>query len=54
MREQRRIADSSNLGPGTHNVHKTPFGSKAKGYISMGSKHKYLTNKNPGVGSYNI
>tara|TARA_B110000285_G_scaffold187299_1_gene213007 strand:+ start:152 stop:481 length:330 start_codon:yes stop_codon:yes gene_type:complete len=51
-REQERIAESSNMGPGAHDGHIIPFGADNKSKVSMGRKYEFKPDTNPGAGHY--
>jgi len=53
MREEERIAETANIGPGTFDGHIKPFGSNMN-KIGMGSKYEYKYDNNPGPGEYDI
>jgi len=52
QREQERIAETSNMGPGAHDGHLTAFGADNKSKIGMGSKYVTKIDSNPGAGHY--
>lgn len=50
QREQERIAETANMGPGAHDGHLKDFGSDVKSKVSMGSKYVFKPDTNPGAG----
>lgn len=52
QREQERVAETANMGPGAHDGHLVPLGADNKSRMTMGSKSVYKPDTNPGVGMY--
>ena len=53
MREEERIADQSNIGPGTTDGFVKSFGSDMN-KVGMGAKYQSKYDKNPGPGEYDV
>lgn len=55
MREQERVAEASNIGPGAFDGYTQThgFGTGMKS-VTMGSKYKTTYNRNPGPGEYDV
>jgi len=53
MREMERVAEASNIGPGTFDGHVKQFGSDMN-KVGFGSKYPEIKNSNPGPGEYDV
>lgn len=55
MREQERVLEASNIGPGAFDGYtQTHAFGTGLNKVSMGSKYKTIYNANPGPGSYDV
>lgn len=53
MREQERVAEASNIGPGAFDGHIKKFASDMN-KVGMGTKYNTKYDTNPGVGTYDV